>query len=129
MQTASTFVGWDFANVWGIEGTYYPLLTGVKVSVKGNELDVIPTEYVLEQNYPNPFNPTTMITYSLPNDGMTKLVVYNVLGEQVKVLVNEHMQAGSYTTSFDGSNISSGVYFYKLQTNNQVQIKKMLLLK
>ncbi len=47
MQTASTFVGWDFTNVWGIEGTYYPLLTGVKVSVKGNEVDVIPTEYVL----------------------------------------------------------------------------------
>ncbi len=83
----------------------------------------------LSQNYPNPFNPTTMINYTLPNDGMTKLVVYNVLGEQVKVLVNDHMQAGSYTTPFDGSNLASGIYFYKLQSNNHVEVKKMLLIK
>ncbi len=83
----------------------------------------------LSQNYPNPFNPTTMINYSLPTDGMTKLSIYNILGQEVKVLINEHMRAGSYTTPFDGSSLSSGVYFYKLQSKNQVQVKKMLLLK
>ena len=83
----------------------------------------------LSQNYPNPFNPTTMIDYTLPTDGMTKLSIYNVLGQEVKVLVNENMRAGSYSTPFDGSNLSSGIYFYKLESNNQMQVKKMLLLK
>ncbi len=85
--------------------------------------------FKLSQNYPNPFNPTTVINFILNKEGMTKLVVYNVLGQQVKVLINEHMQAGSYSTPFDASNLTSGVYFYKLQSNNQVEVKKMLLLK
>ncbi len=85
--------------------------------------------FELSQNYPNPFNPTTTINYRLNKDGMTKLIVYNVLGKQVKVLINEHMRAGSYSTPFDGSNLSSGVYFYKLESNNRILIKKMLHLK
>jgi hypothetical protein len=60
---------------------------------------------------------------------MTKLVVYNILGQQVKVLLNEKIRAGSYSVPFDGSNLTSGTYFYKLQSNNQIQIKKMLFIK
>ncbi len=82
----------------------------------------------LLQNYPNPFNPTTIINYTLPTDGIIKLSVFNVLGQQIKILINGFMQAGSYSTPFDGSNLSSGIYFYKLESNNQIQSKKMLLL-
>ena len=83
----------------------------------------------LSQNYPNPFNPTTTINFSLRTKGMTKLVVYNTLGQEVKVLLNENMQAGLYSVPFDGSSLTSGVYFYKLQSSNQVEVKKMMLLK
>ena len=98
-----------------------------EVSVK--EKNRIPVKFELSQNYPNPFNPTTEINFSLSKEGMTKLSVYNILGQEVKVLLNENMYAGTYSVSFDGSNLTSGIYFYKLQSNNQVQVKKMLLLK
>ncbi len=97
--------------------------------IASNKKNEINLTWKLEQNYPNPFNPTTKIEFTLPADGITKLVVYNILGQQVKVLLNEYMQAGSYSTPFNGSNLSSGIYFYKLQSNNQMQIKKMLLIK
>ncbi len=86
-------------------------------------------EFKLSQNYPNPFNPTTTINFKLRVEGMTKLVVYNILGQEVKVLLNENMRAGLYSVPFNGSSLTSGVYFYKLQSNNQVKVKKMLLLK
>ena len=95
----------------------------VTVSVNG----LAKTE--LYQNYPNPFNPTTIINFRLRTEGMTKLVVYNILGQQVKVLLNENMQAGSYSVPFVASNLTSGVYYYKLQSNNKMEIKKMLLIK
>ncbi len=85
--------------------------------------------FELSQNYPNPFNPTTTINFKLRVEGMAKLVVYNILGQQVQVLLNENMRAGSYSVPFIGSNLTSGIYFYKLQSNNQVEVKKMLLLK
>jgi len=133
MQTASTFVGWDFTNVWEIVGDNYPLLTGVKVSVKGNEIDVIPTDYVLEQNYPNPFNPTTVIRFSIPEQVHVKLTVYNVIGEKVAELVNGNMSAGNHEVSFNASNLASGMYVYRISatsaTRNFVAVKKMLLLK
>jgi Tol biopolymer transport system component len=85
--------------------------------------------FELMQNYPNPFNPTTLINYRLKEEGMTKLVVYNVLGQKVKVLINENMRAGSYSTPFNGSSLPSGLYFYKLETKNQIRVKKMMLIK
>lgn len=85
--------------------------------------------FELSQNYPNPFNPTTTINFRLRIEGMTKLVVYNILGQQVKVLLNENMRAGLYSVPVNGSNLTSGVYFYKLESNNQMQVKKMLLIK
>ncbi len=85
--------------------------------------------FSLSQNYPNPFNPTTVINFTLSAEGIAKLVVYNSLGQIVKVLLNKNMRAGSYSKSFNGSSLSSGIYFYKLESNNQVQVNKMLLLK
>lgn len=89
----------------------------------------VPEEYYVDQNFPNPFNPSTMITFGLPADGVTKLKVYNILGEEIAELVNEFLHAGHYQFSFDGSNLSSGMYIYRLQSNQFVSIKKMLLVK
>lgn len=97
------------------------------VGIEDEKNDVV-THYQLNQNYPNPFNPETKITFEIPEETFVKLVIYNVLGQKVKVLKNEIMQPGSYTVNFDGSKLSSGVYFYKLETNVFSETKKMLLL-
>jgi hypothetical protein len=86
-------------------------------------------DYTLFQNYPNPFNPVTIIKYSLPVKSKVKLIIYNSLGEKVKQLVNEEKPIGTYTIEFDASNLPSGIYFYKLQTQNFTQTKKMILLR
>ena len=94
----------------------------------------IPTDYILSQNYPNPFNPVTSINYEIPTDQRVTLSVYNILGQEVVSLVNKDQFAGKYTIRWDGTsnrftNVSSGTYFYVLQTNNFKQVKKMVLLK
>lgn len=83
----------------------------------------------LKQNYPNPFNPSTKINYSLQKSEHVKLVVYNTLGDEIAVLVNELQEPGSHSTQFDASQLSSGVYFYKLTSGNNTLSRKMLLLK
>ncbi len=88
-----------------------------------------PLSFNLDQNYPNPFNPTTNIKFSVPESGNVKLSVYNLVGEEVAVLVNGFSQAGTFEVTFDASNLSTGVYLYKLQSANSVQTKKMMLLK
>jgi uncharacterized lipoprotein YddW (UPF0748 family) len=85
--------------------------------------------YNLWQNYPNPFNPTTAITYSIAKTSNVKLIIYNSLGQIVTTLVNEQQKAGIYKINFSANNLSSGVYFYKLQADNYLAIKKMLLIK
>ena len=89
----------------------------------------IPLVYSLEQNYPNPFNPSTTIKYSLSDDGFVRLAVYNLLGEEVTTLVNTEQKAGRYEVVFDASKLSSGVYMYRLESNNFLSIKKMILIK
>jgi 5'-nucleotidase/UDP-sugar diphosphatase len=94
----------------------------------------LPQTFELHQNYPNPFNPETQISYSLPQDGQVRLAIYNVLGQQVKVLVDEYQSAGIKTVIWDGRNqsgetVSSGMYFYRLQVGEVVQTKKMSLMK
>ncbi|MGB5530500.1 MAG: T9SS type A sorting domain-containing protein [Ignavibacteriaceae bacterium] len=94
------------------------------------EVDVnAPLSFNLEQNYPNPFNPSTNIKYSVPESGNVKLSVYNLVGEEVAVLVNGNVEAGNFEVTFDASSLPSGVYLYKLQSANSVQTKKMMLLK
>jgi len=88
-----------------------------------------PGEYKLAQNYPNPFNPSTKISYTLPENSMVTLKVYDILGKEVATLVNEQKAPGSYEVSFDGTNLTSGMYVYELKTNNFVQNRKMMLVK
>jgi hypothetical protein len=85
--------------------------------------------FALAQNYPNPFNPSTTISYTVDSRTMVRLNVYDVLGQQVASLVNEVKAPGMYTVSFDGSSLTSGVYFYKLYADNKVEAKKMMLVK
>lgn len=91
--------------------------------------EAIPSKYSLGQNYPNPFNPSTTIKYSLPENGVVKIVLYNSLGERVSELVNEYHSAGQYQINFDASGLSSGIYFYSLTANSFRQVNKMILLK
>ncbi len=88
-----------------------------------------PSQFKLAQNFPNPFNPETIISYQIPVTGHVSLKIYDVLGNEVSTLVNKETEAGSYQIKFDGGKLSSGVYFYKLQSGNFVQIKKLLLMK
>jgi hypothetical protein len=88
-----------------------------------------PTTYRLAQNYPNPFNPSTAISFSIPSAGITSLVVYNVIGQEVASLLNEFRNAGSYTLSFNASNLPSGAYLYRLRSAGYSATKRMLLLK
>lgn len=102
---------------------YQDVLTGV-----GNNGNV-PDRFLLEQNYPNPFNPVTKIKYQLPKAGFVKLTVFDALGKIVRVLVNENKPAGVYEDSFDALNMATGVYFYKLESAEFTDIKKMILVK
>jgi hypothetical protein len=106
--------------------------------VTGVEDDnAIVNEFYLEQNYPNPFNPSTKIKYSIPyviasetkQSQLVTLKVYDVLGNEVAILVNEEKSAGSYEVNFDASRLTSGIYFYKLQAGSFVATKKMILLR
>ena len=89
----------------------------------------IPSAYSLSQNYPNPFNPLTIIKYQVSSPGFVKLAVYDMLGRELKAIVNEDQNAGTYTVQFDGTGLSSGTYFYRLAANNYTETKKMILVK
>ncbi len=93
------------------------------------EEKVLPIRFNLKQNYPNPFNPVTRINYSIPFDGLVRIKVYNLLGEEVHLLVNEEKSAGFYSVDFDGENLSSGIYFYRIQSGDFMMTKKLILLK
>ncbi|MBX7045667.1 MAG: T9SS type A sorting domain-containing protein [Ignavibacteria bacterium] len=90
---------------------------------------VIPGDYILNQNYPNPFNPVTNIQYLLPKQGFVSLKVYDVVGRMIKELVSELKEAGNYSVTFDATNFSSGVYFYRIEVNGFVDTKRMVLMK
>ncbi len=85
--------------------------------------------YQLEQNYPNPFNPSTKISYSLPVSGQVTLKVFDTLGKEVAILVNEQKEAGIYTIEFDASNLTTGIYFYRIQIGSFTSVRKLVLLK
>ncbi|MBI1931282.1 MAG: T9SS type A sorting domain-containing protein [Ignavibacteriales bacterium] len=93
------------------------------------KLESISNEFYLKQNYPNPFNPSTKIEYSISSPSYVKLIVYDVLGNEVARLVNEFQTSGNYKSEFDGSSLSSGIYLAKLSTDDFFDVKKMILIK
>jgi hypothetical protein len=102
----------------------------VKHTVTGiSPYEGTPKSFSLSQNYPNPFNPTTKINFALPKQGFVTLKIYDMLGREVRTLVNEVKSAGNFTVDFNASELSSGIYFYKLETNGFSDIKKMMLIK
>lgn len=114
-----------------LKNTISYLLANFPVSVEptGNPLSGIPTAFALHQNYPNPFNPTTKISFDVPKAGHVKLVIYNSLGQEVETLIDKQLTPNSYEVDFNASNLSSGLYFYKIVSDNFISTKKMLLLK
>ncbi|HMQ69639.1 MAG TPA: T9SS type A sorting domain-containing protein, partial [Ignavibacteria bacterium] len=104
---------------------YYELSNEVVIGV--------PDKFYLSQNYPNPFNPVTNLGFGISSAagglGFVSLKVYDVLGNEVAVLVNETKEPGYYNVQFDGSSLSSGIYFYRLESNGQVQTKRMMMVK
>jgi hypothetical protein len=91
----------------------------------------LPEEFLLKQNYPNPFNPTTTIEFEVPNNTSDKvrLSVYNILGQELKVLLNKRVAPGKHSVNFDASGLPSGVYIYGIKSGNKLLTRKMLLLK
>ncbi len=98
----------------------------VKIGLNNSKLV---KEFRLEQNYPNPFNPTTTISYSIPKSEKVTLKIYDALGKEVAELVNEFKSKGSCDVRFNGTNLASGIYFYKLTAGKFSQTKKMILMK
>jgi len=94
----------------------------------------LPKEFSLSQNYPNPFNPQTVIQYSLPSDCEVQITIYNILGQRVKALINEHQEAGYKRVEWDSKNdrgeeVASGIYFYQIKAGEFAKSKKMVILK
>jgi hypothetical protein len=108
-------------------GVYYGNANNFVLSAEGST-ELIKT-FSLSQNYPNPFNPATKIKYQITKPGKVKLGVYDMLGREIETLVNEEKNTGVYEVTFEGTKLPSGVYFYRIQTGDFVQTKKMILLK
>jgi subtilisin-like proprotein convertase family protein len=108
---------------WNITFAYENTVSVIK------ESETIPSDYGLLQNYPNPFNPNTNIKFNIPKAGLTKVEVFDILGHKVETLISQDLKAGNYTISFDGSRLSSGVYYYKLTSDNFTMAKRMILVK
>ena len=102
---------------------------GLVTGISNNFAESIPLTYSLSQNYPNPFNPTTKISFSIPKLGNVSLKIYDVLGKEVMTLINEQKPAGNYVVDFNGIDLASGAYFYRLESSEFVDIKRMILVK
>ncbi len=107
----------------------FPTGTAMRSKIVSVESSTFITDYVLEQNYPNPFNPSTTIKFGIPEKNNVVIKIYNSLGSEIATLVNEVREAGSYEIQFNANNLSSGIYYYKIESGNFVETKKMILLK
>jgi hypothetical protein len=117
----AVFEGPNGVTAYGVSGCSGP--------VSSVEDDELPVSYSLSQNYPNPFNPSTTISFQIPISGFVKLVVYDILGEEVATLINEEKIAGSYEVDFNVRNLASGIYFYTINAGSFTSTKKMILMK
>ena len=130
LNTFSGYEVYDMAGneyrFWGHNVNFiYKLIVTEVLSEKTN----VPEYFTLQQNFPNPFNPRTKINYAIPKESFVMIKVYDMLGREIKTLVNEEKTAGNYSVSFNAENLSSGIYFYTIKADAFVQTKKMVLLK
>ena len=95
----------------------------------GMNAEVRPSNFKLHQNYPNPFNPVTNISFSIPEQSRVKLTVFNAIGEEIAVLIDKKLRAGTHSVVFNASKLSSGIYYYRIQAGGFISVKKMTLLK
>ncbi|MEC9106390.1 MAG: T9SS type A sorting domain-containing protein, partial [Candidatus Neomarinimicrobiota bacterium] len=139
-QNNGTLSGPDGIMYWGVTNGKYTYST----SWRSFDIDIsnalsiddisMPKEFALHQNYPNPFNPTTSISYAIPNAGKVTLVIYDMMGREVRTLVDNNMDAGYQSATWDATNnlgnpVGAGVYIYQIQADGFTQSKKMILLK
>lgn len=127
----SSIIGqWTVAqNIWPLYKCFGMRTIGSTPNGITNINKTIPINYELKQNYPNPFNPVTKISFDIPKSGLITLKVYNILGKQIATLVNEVKNAGSYLVDFNASDLSNGVYFYKIEADGFTDVKRMILVK
>lgn len=104
-------------------------ITLTVANMVSNEFDDAPVKIALDQNYPNPFNPATTISYTLREAENIRLEVFNIQGQKIATLFEGRQQAGEHDVPFDASNLSSGVYMYRLQTASQILTRQMVLIK
>ena len=128
-----TAIGKSENSLWAYHGFWNPWVVGATDVEEGVEV-LLPSDFGLSQNYPNPFNPQTVIEYAVPKDSRVTIVIYNVLGQRVKILKDQWEQAGFRSVTWDGKDqkgeeVGTGIYFYKIQSDNFVKTKKMVLLK
>ena len=119
---------YNSANEFNLVKAAYAAAVAIKTSVP-QSTGGTPRLFALNQNYPNPFNPSTKISFSIPTTGFVTLKVYNILGQEVATLFSGIKNAGNYETTFDGTKLASGVYFYRLQAGSQMLVKKMVMMK
>jgi hypothetical protein len=126
---------YSFADMYLDNGKYFYRLKQIDYDGIFEYSDVVEVDwrtfssYLLEQNYPNPFNPTTIIGFGTQNKSNVKITVLNTIGEEVAILLNEEKESGYHQVEFNAANLPNGVYFYRIQTRDFVQTKKMILLK
>jgi hypothetical protein len=128
-DSSNVFVGGDVAdstNGWNFFALKITHKLGTNIE---QQKSFLPTEYSLKQNYPNPFNPSTRIEFSIPKSSFVKLEIFDALGREVKELINQYLSVGSYSVNFNAQEYSSGIYYYRLSTNEITKIKKAVLLK
>lgn len=121
-------VVFSFSINLSVAGTknYFFNQEGIGINKLSNNIS---DDYKLYQNFPNPFNPATIISYKINQSGFVTLKVYNLVGQVVRTLVSEYQETGTFSKQFDASDLSAGIYLYKLQVNNFTSVKRMTLIK
>jgi hypothetical protein len=125
LQTEHDYFTW--CSPVGAPDTVYSYTVGNITDITLKRL--FPAKFKLNQNYPNPFNPTTIITYAIPKSEHVKITIDNTLGQRIEILFDTYMPTGHHQVKFNGQNLPSGVYYYRLEAGEYVQIRKMLLVK
>jgi photosystem II stability/assembly factor-like uncharacterized protein len=124
-----SFINSNIGTAVGSYGTILRTTNGGVSFVEEEVINEVPTEFLLSQNYPNPFNPSTKIKYSVPKSSNVVIKVFDILGKELEILVNEEKPVGTYEITWYAANLPSGVYFYRLEAGNFVHTKKMILLR